>query len=115
MKKINTTKIASFIEDEAQALTELTQNNELLTSIQKAAELIANTETPLIVSGIGKSGHIGKKIASTFCSLGHSTSFLHAAEASHGDLGIIGKNSVLLILSNSGETSELSDLLAYAK
>lgn len=70
---------------------------------------------PLIVAGIGKSGHIARKMASTFSSLCKPAIFLHAAEASHGDLGIIHESSVVLILSNSGETTELSDLIHYCR
>lgn len=77
--------------------------------------LIHASTAPIVVAGIGKSGHIGKKIASTFSSIGKPAIFVHAAEASHGDLGVIQKDSVVLILSNSGETSELSDLIHYCK
>ena len=80
-----------------------------------AARLIHGADGPLIVAGIGKSGHIAGKLASTFRSLGRSAIFLHAAEASHGDLGLVGKGCAILILSNSGETTELSDLLNYAR
>lgn len=82
-------------------------------SLASAVNLIFASTGPLIVSGVGKSGHIARKIASTFRSLGKRSAFLHAAEASHGDLGIIHDDSVVLLLSNSGETTELSDLLAY--
>lgn len=81
----------------------------------RAAELINANRGPLIVSGVGKSGHIAKKIGSTMRSLGKPAAFLHAAEASHGDLGIIHADSTVLILSNSGETTELSDLLHYCR
>jgi arabinose-5-phosphate isomerase len=67
------------------------------------------------VAGIGKSGHIGRKIASTFRSLGKPAVFLHAAEASHGDLGLLQPGSAALVLSNSGETSELSDVLHFCR
>lgn len=80
-----------------------------------ALQIIHASTGPLIVAGIGKSGHIAKKIASTFSSIGKPSVFVHAAEASHGDLGVIQKNSAVLILSNSGETSELSDLIHYCK
>src|SRR5690606_16028530 len=60
-----------------------------------------------------KSGHIARKIASTFRSIGRSAVFLHAAEASHGDLGLVGPQSAVVVLSNSGETAELSDLIRY--
>lgn len=69
----------------------------------------------LIVSGMGKSGHIARKIAATFASTGTPAYFVHPAEASHGDLGMITEQDVLLLLSNSGETVELRDMIAYAK
>lgn len=80
-----------------------------------ALQLLASATEPVAVSGIGKSGHVARKIASTFCSIGRSAVFIHPAEASHGDLGLIGRNSVALILSNSGETAELSDLIHYCE
>jgi arabinose-5-phosphate isomerase len=83
--------------------------------LNEAVRLIFASQGPLIVSGVGKSGHIARKIASTFRSLGKRAAFLHASEASHGDLGIIHEDSVVLVLSNSGETTELSDLLEYSK
>lgn len=84
-------------------------------ALVQAIELINQNDGPVIVSGVGKSGHIAQKIASTMRSLGTPSIFLHAAEASHGDLGIIHKNSTVIVLSNSGETTELSDLLHYCK
>lgn len=84
-------------------------------SLAAAVNLVFRSTGPLIVSGVGKNSHISQKIASTFRSLGKRSAFLHAAEASHGDLGIIHNDSVVLVLSNSGETTELSDLLAYCR
>lgn len=84
-------------------------------TLATAVRMIHEAEGPLIVAGIGKSGHIGTKIASTFRSIGKSAIFLHAAEASHGDLGLVAPGSVVLVLSNSGETTELSDLLHYCR
>lgn len=69
----------------------------------------------LIIAGIGKSGHVAKKIAATMSSTGTPSYFVHPGEASHGDLGIITDNDIVIILSNSGENSELSDLIAYTK
>ncbi|TNE45548.1 MAG: KpsF/GutQ family sugar-phosphate isomerase [Sphingomonadales bacterium] len=80
-----------------------------------ALKILHDSASPLIVAGIGKSGHIARKIASTFSSIGKPAIFVHPAEASHGDLGVIQKDSAVLILSNSGETSELSDLIYYCK
>ncbi|MCJ8191578.1 KpsF/GutQ family sugar-phosphate isomerase [Sphingomicrobium aestuariivivum] len=78
-----------------------------------AVSLIHGRSGSITVSGIGKSGHIGRKIAATFRSLGRRAVFMHAAEGSHGDLGLIDHEGVVLILSNSGETAELADLIAY--
>ncbi|MEH6547834.1 MAG: KpsF/GutQ family sugar-phosphate isomerase [Sneathiella sp.] len=98
---------------EAKALVDYSQNiDENWVSI---LNLMLNAEAPLIVAGIGKSGHIARKMASTFSSLCKPAIFLHAAEASHGDLGVIHDKSVVLILSNSGETAELSDLIHYCR
>ena len=69
----------------------------------------------LVITGMGKSGIIGKKIASTFSSLGLPTLFIHAAEASHGDLGMIVKNDTVIAISNSGETEEVLKLLPSFK
>ncbi len=69
----------------------------------------------LIVSGMGKSGHVARKIAATFASTGTPAYFVHPGEASHGDLGMITEQDGLLLLSNSGETEELRDIIAYAK
>jgi arabinose-5-phosphate isomerase len=69
----------------------------------------------VIVSGMGKSGHVGRKIAATFASTGTPAQFVHPAEASHGDLGMITADDVVLVLSNSGETPELSDIIAHTR
>jgi len=69
----------------------------------------------IIVTGIGKSGHVGRKIAATLASTGTPAQFVHPVEASHGDLGMIGCGDVILALSNSGETSELADIVAYSR
>jgi arabinose-5-phosphate isomerase len=78
-------------------------------------ERILHIKGRLIVSGMGKSGHIARKIAATFASTGTPAYFVHPGEASHGDLGMITGADGLLLLSNSGETAELHDIIAYAK
>src|SRR4051812_28405383 len=80
-----------------------------------AAELIRGAAGRLIITGLGKSGHIGRKIAATFASTGTPAFFVHAAEASHGDLGMITPDDVILALSWSGEQPELKNLITYAK
>ena len=81
--------------------------------ITGAAELIYSMKGRLILSGIGKSGHIARKLAATFASTGTPAFFVHASEASHGDLGMIQNDDVILLLSWSGETKEMSDIIAY--
>jgi len=81
----------------------------------RAADLIRNAKGRLIVTGLGKSGHIGRKIAATFASTGTPAFFVHAAEASHGDLGMITADDVILAMSWSGEQSDMKNLITYAK
>ena len=81
----------------------------------RAVDLILATQGRLIVAGIGKSGHVGRKIAATFASTGTPAHFVHAAEASHGDLGMITPDDICLLLSRSGETQELGDLISYTR
>src|ERR1700761_5285137 len=80
-----------------------------------AAELILRARGRLIITGLGKSGHIGRKIAATFASTGTPAFFVHAAEASHGDLGMITPDDVIMALSWSGEQPEMKALITYAK
>ncbi|MEM7072549.1 MAG: SIS domain-containing protein, partial [Pseudomonadota bacterium] len=80
-----------------------------------ACRLIFACRGRIVVAGIGKSGHVGNKIASTLASTGTPAVFVHPNEASHGDLGMITKDDIVLILSNSGASRELNDLIAYLK
>jgi len=81
----------------------------------RAIDAILGVEGRVIVSGMGKSGHVARKIAATLASTGTPALFLHPAEASHGDLGMVTRADALLMLSNSGETAELADLITYGK
>jgi len=81
----------------------------------RAVNLLAAVRGRVVVSGMGKSGHVGHKIAATLSSTGTPAQFVHPAEASHGDLGALTPNDALLMLSYSGETEELSNLITYAK
>jgi arabinose-5-phosphate isomerase len=80
-----------------------------------ALDLCAAATGRIVVTGIGKSGHIAHKIAATLASTGSPAQFVHAAEASHGDLGMIGAGDAVLALSNSGNSAELSDIVAYSR
>jgi arabinose-5-phosphate isomerase len=80
-----------------------------------ALNLCASAPGRVIVTGIGKSGHIARKIAATFASTGTPALFVHPAEASHGDLGMIGTGDVVIALSNSGNSAELGDIVAYSR
>ena len=84
-------------------------------NFEKAVKVIMKTEGKLVISGIGKSGIIAAKIAASFTSTGKQSVFLNPVDASHGDLGVISKNDLHIILSNSGETHELTDLINFAK
>ncbi len=83
--------------------------------VVRAIDVLLGMKGRLIVTGLGKSGHVGAKLAATFSSTGTPAYFLHPAEASHGDLGMVQPTDVMLALSWSGETRELSDVLGYAK
>ncbi|WP_420093021.1 KpsF/GutQ family sugar-phosphate isomerase [Sinorhizobium fredii] len=84
-------------------------------SLVAAVELVGDGHGRVVVSGVGKSGHIGRKIAATLASTGTSAYFVHPTEASHGDLGMVTSDDVLILLSWSGETAELANMLTYAK
>jgi arabinose-5-phosphate isomerase len=81
----------------------------------EAVDVLYAAKGRIICTGVGKSGHVARKIAATFASTGAPASFVHAAEASHGDLGAIGPDDVVLALSKTGETRELADVIAYAR
>ena len=79
-----------------------------------AVDLLSAAPGRIVVCGIGKSGHVARKVAATFASTGSPAQFLHASEAAHGDLGMLTTKDVALVLSNSGETAELAPVLSYA-
>jgi arabinose-5-phosphate isomerase len=82
---------------------------------EQAVEQLAATRGRIVVTGMGKSGHVGRKIAATLASTGTPALYVHPAEASHGDLGMITGDDAVLALSNSGETPELADIVAYTR
>jgi arabinose-5-phosphate isomerase len=101
------------LEVEATALAELADG--LDGRFAEAVETLFNAKGKVVCSGMGKSGHVARKIAATLASTGTPAMFVHPAEASHGDLGMIEPGDVVLVLSKSGEARELADILAYAK
>ncbi len=84
-------------------------------AFDRAVEAILAAEGRVVVSGMGKSGHVGRKIAATFASTGAPAQFVHPAEASHGDLGMVTEKDVALVLSNSGDTPELAHLIEHTR
>lgn len=102
------------IESEIASLKGL-RNSLQLESLTSALDLMQNAKGRIIVTGMGKSGHIGKKIAASLASTGTPSFFVHPAEASHGDLGMITEDDVVIAISNSGESKELIDILSYCK
>jgi len=98
---------------EAAALEQLA--SELPDDFSAVVDAILQTAGRVIVSGVGKSGHIGNKIAATLASTGTPASFVHATEASHGDLGMVTAADFCLLISNSGETAELRDIVAHTR
>ena len=101
----------SVLHDEARALDALADS--LADPFERAVGLILDCPGKLIVSGLGKSGHVGRKIAATFASTGTTATFLHLAEAIHGDLGMAAKGDVAILISQSGETSELEPVIDH--
>src|SRR3954453_20252144 len=100
-----------ILHDEARALDALADS--LGEAFERAVALILGCPGKLIVSGLGKSGHVGRKIAATFASTGTTATFLHLAEAIHGDLGMAAKGDVAILISQSGETSELEPVIDH--
>ncbi len=98
---------------ESKALAELA--HKLGTEFEQAIDMIESVEGRVIVTGMGKSGHIARKLAATFASTGTPAFFVHPGEASHGDMGMIVRGDVILALSNSGEVKELLDIISYSR
>jgi arabinose-5-phosphate isomerase len=98
---------------EAEALSQAAAG--LGEAFARAVEICTAARGRIICTGVGKSGHVGRKIAATLASTGQPAAFVHATEASHGDLGMIAPGDVVLALSRSGETRELADIVGYAK
>lgn len=111
---MNTKDIKNIIEQEANAILSIPISEEY----NKAVDLIVNNvhkkNGKLIISGMGKAGQIGQNMATTFCSTGTPAIFLHPSEAQHGDLGVLQDNDLLLLITNSGKTREIIELIDLA-
>ena len=101
--KLNSIK--NTIIEQTEALSNMI--NEMDNSILKAINLLNKRKGKIIITGLGKSGHIGRKISATLSSTGSTAIYINCSEASHGDLGMIEKNDVIIALSKSGETKEM--------
>lgn len=102
------------LDTEIEAISGL-KDSVALKNLTEALDLMQNAPGKIIVTGMGKSGHIGRKIAASLASTGTPSFFVHPAEASHGDLGMITEDDVVIAISNSGESKELLDILNYCK
>lgn len=107
------TAMQQVLATEADALREMSEG--LGAPHLKALEMLFNVQGRVILTGVGKSGHIARKAAATFASTGTPAQFVHATEASHGDLGMISRSDLCIAISNSGETTELADLITYTR
>jgi arabinose-5-phosphate isomerase len=113
---IDYNKIATdVLNTEIQGLSELRDHLVSDPAFGRAIDMLLSRRGAIVITGMGKSGHIAKKIATTMSSTGSRAFFLHPGEASHGDMSIISPDEVIIAISNSGETRELSDIIGYAK
>lgn len=105
--------LKEVIEIESKSLKQLTDSID--NSFVDAIKLLNDCNGKVIITGVGKSGHIGKKMAATFSSTGTSSFFMHSTEGVHGDLGMVTKDDLVILISNSGETEEVLNLLPTIK
>ena len=112
---IDLEEIKKIIALEAEAISNIPVNDKYSKAVDIIVEQVHNKNGKLVVSGMGKAGQIGQNIATTFCSTGTPAIFLHPSEAQHGDLGILQRNDALLMISNSGKTREIIELLDLAR
>lgn len=105
--------LKNVIDIESKSLSKLSQSIDV--NYVEAINLLNDCEGKVVITGVGKSGHIGKKIAATFSSTGTPTFFVHSTEGVHGDLGMIERDDVVILISNSGETEEVLNLIPTIK
>lgn len=107
--------LKSIVELEAQAIRNIPITEMYNKAVDIIVEQVHNKNGKLVISGMGKAGQIGQNMATTFCSTGTPATFLHPSEAQHGDLGILQRNDALLLITNSGKTREIIELLDLAR
>ena len=112
---MNIEDLKSVIEQEAQAIRNIPITEDYIKAVDIIEEQVHKQNGKIVISGMGKAGQIGQNIATTFCSTGTPSIFLHPSEAQHGDLGILQCNDVLLLITNSGKTREIIELLDLAR
>lgn len=112
---MNLEEMKSIIELEAQAIRNIPVGEMYNKAVDIIVDRVHDQNGKLVISGMGKAGQIGQNIATTFCSTGTPSIFLHPSEAQHGDLGILQRNDVLLLITNSGKTREIIELLDLAR
>lgn len=108
-------EIRSIVDREADAVRNIPINDSYMEAIDLIRKQVHDLGGTLIISGMGKAGQIAMNIATTFCSTGTPACFLHPSEAQHGDLGIMQKNDIMLLISNSGKTRELQELVNLSR
>lgn len=115
MYKVEVADLRAILDAEADAIRNIPLSSAYADAVTLIVDHVNRRGGKLVVSGMGKAGQIGMNIATTFCSTGTPAVFLHPAEAQHGDLGIIQKNDLLLLISNSGKTTEILQLVDLAR
>ncbi len=112
---MNTDEIRSVLEHEASAIRNIPVSDAYSQAIDLIVEQVNRKKGKLVTSGMGKAGQIAQNIATTFSSTGTPSIFLHPSEAQHGDLGVLQENDIMLVISNSGKTREIVELIDLAK
>lgn len=108
-------EIKNILKREAEAIMNLPVNENYNRATDLIVEQVHNKKGKLVTSGMGKAGQIAQNIATTFCSTGTPSIFLHPSEAQHGDLGVLQENDIMLLISNSGKTREIIELISLAR
>lgn len=112
---MNIEEMRSILKLEAEAIRNIPVSENYNKVVDIIVEQVHNQNGKIVISGMGKAGQVGQNLATTFCSTGTPSIFLHPSEAQHGDLGILQRNDALLLITNSGKTREIIELLDLAR